>query len=514
MAEFNLKIIKLFFVVVIAMLILAMTSGMNILRGAKFSGWEKLKMEMNFWKYKRALAVGDNILSENSKYAQSVPVLMYHGIITNPDWKGDDTNISLEGFRDQMFALKKEGYQSITLADFNDFMKNGKKIPEKSFLITFDDGRRDSYYPADPILRALGFNAVMFAITGQSSESGSQKGDFYLTWDEFKEMQANGRWEIESHGDFDHDWEKISESGEKGHFLSNRIWLSAPKNRLETEDEAKKRILNDLFSAKSKIEKNLGGKTIAFAYPFNDYGQEQQNFPEAGQFLRENIGKIYPLTFMQVDNDDPVANYSDPNQLFIKRIDVNASISTAELLSILSHNEDKRLPYRDTFWDDQGWVSRWGKERIWGDLTISEEEPGSGNLTILLGASLWQNYTMKSRVKIIDGNSVSQVIRFKDEDNYAWCDFGGSGIAISEKIGGQENILAEKSAYFSLPLHSEAQVETSVVGKDIKCFLNGNLELQGKMNSASDSGGVGFYIWDDMPKNAAVGIENVEVSPI
>ena len=240
-----------------------------------------------------------------------------------------------------------------------------KKVPEKSFLITFDDGRRDSYYPADPILRALGFNAVMFAITGQSIDSGVQKGNFYLTLDEFKEMRGSGRWEIESHGDFDHDWEKIAESGEKGHFLSNRIWLSAPKTGWKLKMR-QKRILNDLFSSKSKIEKNFGGKTIGFAYPFNDYGQEQQNFPEAGQFLRENIGKIYPLTFMQVDNDDSVANYSEPNQIFIKRIDVNSSVSTMELLSILNRNKDKGLPYRDTFRDDKGWVSPLGKRKNLG----------------------------------------------------------------------------------------------------------------------------------------------------
>ena len=54
MADFNLKMIKIFFLVVIAMLILAMTSGMNILRSDNFFNWQKVKMEANFLKYKRA----------------------------------------------------------------------------------------------------------------------------------------------------------------------------------------------------------------------------------------------------------------------------------------------------------------------------------------------------------------------------------------------------------------------------------------------------------------------------
>ena len=63
--------------------------------------------------------------------AKSIPVLLYHGIIDKPD----GANILLENFKDQMFALKKAGWQTITLDDFYAFMRGEKQMPDKSFLL-------------------------------------------------------------------------------------------------------------------------------------------------------------------------------------------------------------------------------------------------------------------------------------------------------------------------------------------------------------------------------------------
>jgi peptidoglycan/xylan/chitin deacetylase (PgdA/CDA1 family) len=40
-------------------------------------------------------------------------------------------------------------------------MKGEKILPKKSFLLTFDDGRKDSFYPVDPVLKKLNYNAVI-----------------------------------------------------------------------------------------------------------------------------------------------------------------------------------------------------------------------------------------------------------------------------------------------------------------------------------------------------------------
>src|SRR3990167_8963661 len=117
----------------------------------------------------------ENIFSGDSQYAKSIPVLLYHGIIEN----ADGSNILLEDFKNQMFALKKAGWQTVNIEDFYAFMRGEKQVPDKSFLLTFDDGRKDSYYPVDPILKALNYRATIFVITGRSLVEKNSEGNFY-----------------------------------------------------------------------------------------------------------------------------------------------------------------------------------------------------------------------------------------------------------------------------------------------------------------------------------------------
>ncbi len=518
MAEFNLKMIKIFFLVVIAMLVLSMTSGMNILRSDKIFDWQKMKMEADFLKYKRALAAQDSNSLGGSfagelKSAKSVPVLLYHGIITDHDWEEDGTNTTLEIFQDQMMALKQSGYQTITLSEFSEYMREKRELPDKSILITFDDGRKDSYYPTDPIFRALGYNAVMFLISGRSLGENSAGDNFYLGKSELEDMIKSGRWEVQSHGDFDHDWETLDAAGEKGHFMSNLLWL--PKeNRNETAEEAKKRILADLENSKKKIGDELGQKVVAFAYPFNDFGQSGKNFPEAQEFLAQNISRIYPLTFFQEEIREPLVNFPDPQRYMIKRINVDSGISAKELSEILNDNREKALPWQDTFWEDNGWRVKWGESKVWGDLTISENEERGGNMTILLGSSHWENYFAKSQIYLTDGNSISQVVRYADDRNYAQCNFDAGEISISQRIGGEDSTVAAREGDYAGLSDSGKEIGTEVKRNSISCYLDGQKELEGNLDGSLSAGGIGFSLWDDLPQNAVARVKKLEVSPI
>ncbi len=94
--------------------------------------------------------------------AASVPVLLYHG-------EGPATTTMPTGvFVDQMRALKAAGWQTITMEQFQAFMKGDAPVPDKSFLLTFDDGRVDTFYSVDPVLKDLGYTGVMFVVTGFS----------------------------------------------------------------------------------------------------------------------------------------------------------------------------------------------------------------------------------------------------------------------------------------------------------------------------------------------------------
>ena len=66
-----------------------------------------------------------------------------------------------------MGYLKNNGYQVITLDDFVEGDKVGKKFPHNTVVITFDDGYIDNYTNAVSHLRSIIFQTShFFQITG------------------------------------------------------------------------------------------------------------------------------------------------------------------------------------------------------------------------------------------------------------------------------------------------------------------------------------------------------------
>ncbi|OGI15686.1 hypothetical protein A3K63_04620 [Candidatus Micrarchaeota archaeon RBG_16_49_10] len=258
--------------------------------------------------------------------AKAVPVLLYHGITDRPDGE----NLPLSSFKEQMLMLKRAGYQTVTLEEFNEFVNGERDLPDKSFLITFDDGRRDSYYYADPVLRALDYNAVMFVITG-----GGYGGEFYLSERELKQMADSGRWKLESHGAVAHFGIPIDGQGTKGIFYSNKMWVEG-EGRLETNGEFKNRIEEDLSLSKAKIEETSNASVIGLAFPYGDYGQRASNYPEVQDVLLQAVSSHYGLVFYQYSEKGDFYNYPNQGTFMIKRVKIEPSWSTEDLKRIFS----------------------------------------------------------------------------------------------------------------------------------------------------------------------------------
>lgn len=92
-------------------------------------------------------------LGANLKYNdKGVPVLMYHSI-TNE--RGNELELSKELFQVQMSFLKDKNYTTLSLDELYDFLVFNKPVPEKSVIITFDDGYVDNYLNAYPILKNI-----------------------------------------------------------------------------------------------------------------------------------------------------------------------------------------------------------------------------------------------------------------------------------------------------------------------------------------------------------------------
>lgn len=122
--------------------------------------------------------------------ATGIPVLNYHQI---NDKDHNALTVPVADFEREMAYLKADGYTSITPEQLSDHLKYGKPLPEKPVMITFDDGYRDNYTNAFPILQKYGFTASIFLVSDFMG-----RFDNYLTWEQVQEMSEAGI-NMESH---------------------------------------------------------------------------------------------------------------------------------------------------------------------------------------------------------------------------------------------------------------------------------------------------------------------------
>ena len=126
--------------------------------------------------------------------AGGVPILTYHSI----DDSGTVLSTPPSLFERQMRFLKEEGYRVISLRDMVGHLRARTEPPSRSAVITFDDGFRNNYEVAFPVLKSLEFTATFFIVTDFVGERGpwvedERLGDApLLSWEDLEKMAAQG----------------------------------------------------------------------------------------------------------------------------------------------------------------------------------------------------------------------------------------------------------------------------------------------------------------------------------
>ncbi|HET7465964.1 MAG TPA: polysaccharide deacetylase family protein [Candidatus Dormibacteraeota bacterium] len=165
----------------------------------------------------------------------SVPILMYHYIQNlpkNPSELTYNLTVTPDNFSAQMDWLRAHAYHPVTIDDLRDYFTGRHTLPSKPVVITLDDGYRDLYTTAYPILRAHAFKAVAYIVTGFVNEPR------YVTSDMIAEMDRYGV-EIASHT-VDH---------------ANLARMTTPS------------VTYEAVYSKQWLEKLLGHPIVDFAYP-------------------------------------------------------------------------------------------------------------------------------------------------------------------------------------------------------------------------------------------------------
>ena len=164
-----------------------------------------------------------------------IPVFCYHSV--NPN-SYNNAIITPERLKTQLTFIKNKGFTTLSISDLSKYLSKNTELPEKSILITFDDGYMDNYYYAFPILKELNMKATIFCITH------ALDGNYYLSKNAIKIMSDHNI-DIESHT-----------------YSHNKL------TSLTYEDQ-----LKELQKSKKDLEAITGKKVTAIAYPYGEYNE-------------------------------------------------------------------------------------------------------------------------------------------------------------------------------------------------------------------------------------------------
>ena len=97
-----------------------------------------------------------------------VPILMYHRInVASPGAPAITRRLTVHpaDFACQMRWLRRRGYQTVTQRELFDALMHGRSLGRRPIMITFDDGYRDVFYKATPVLTKLGMQGTAYVIS-------------------------------------------------------------------------------------------------------------------------------------------------------------------------------------------------------------------------------------------------------------------------------------------------------------------------------------------------------------
>jgi peptidoglycan/xylan/chitin deacetylase (PgdA/CDA1 family) len=179
-----------------------------------------------------------------------LPILTFHAL----DDQSSVISFSPELFRSGIAKLYEKGYRTVSLLEATNFLGRGKLFPDRSFVITFDDGYESIYKEAFPVLQYYGLSATVFLTVGEKEVTNpayrlpSLNRRSMLSWTEIQEMT---RWGIIF----------------GAHTLNHPDLTRIPRERMEAE----------IRDSKEIIENTLGTPVSSFAYPYGRYNKSIQD---------------------------------------------------------------------------------------------------------------------------------------------------------------------------------------------------------------------------------------------
>ena len=149
--------------------------------------------------------------------------------------------IAEKTFQEQMRYLKSNGFRTVTLTEYYEFLTQKRQLPRKTVVITFDDGYKSFLRYAYPALKEVGFTATLFVYTDYVGAGGNA-----FSWAELKRLADEG-FQVEAHS--------------KTHGNLRRA-ANEPANSYQN------RLRAELEAPLGLFQKNIGRSVQFLAYPY------------------------------------------------------------------------------------------------------------------------------------------------------------------------------------------------------------------------------------------------------
>jgi peptidoglycan/xylan/chitin deacetylase (PgdA/CDA1 family) len=199
-----------------------------------------------------------------------VPILMYHSIDKHAAPAFSRFTMDPRSFAEQLCWLAEYGYKTMTVAELAKWRRSERPVPEKTVVLTFDDGFADFYREALPLLQQHCYTATLYVITGFVGGTSRWLGSCgeadkpMLTWPILREISALG-----------------IEIG--GHTHTHPELDRLPPQRVEKE----------LVQSRIALEDGLGAAVKSFAYPFGYWsGPVRAAVADAGFEVAVQVGEL------------------------------------------------------------------------------------------------------------------------------------------------------------------------------------------------------------------------------
>jgi len=189
-----------------------------------------------------------------------VPILLYHHL--GSIGRRSRSYLSPDLFRMHLAHMKGRGYRAVELGWLVEEMRAGRKVPRRTIAITFDDGWRDNYERALPLITKYGVAVTIFLVSGRIGLRD------FIGWPEIREMKAAG-----------------VRFG--GHSVSHPRLTEIPIEKARREIEDCKRALED----------GLGEKVATFCYPYGFFNRAIRDLVEEAGYRGaccNSPGRLWP----------------------------------------------------------------------------------------------------------------------------------------------------------------------------------------------------------------------------